>query len=134
MTKTKIIISLLFATLLFSACVENGQVFIKKHIPVKSTNKVYKIPSKTHIEKKPLCTKTIKQLSKTKIIKKTSQKIVDLNRSIHKIPLALNVHNTMKLQEKGGNKNTLFQLPLNDDMKNNISGFFIILIGLMILF
>ncbi len=132
---TKTIISLLFATLLFTACVERGQVFITKLIPMKSTKSMHKTASKTDTFKNKPIKKLTKKLLKVKTVEKVSHNIVvDENKSIKKVSSKLDMNNTIQTQKKKSDENTLFQLPLSDEMKNNISGFFIVMIGLMILF
>jgi len=110
-------ILLVFFTLVFTACVERGHTpkpamntFMEKPIIASySTKKIHIKTQPIRKDKTPVISQQTKVLQKSNVIEKPSE----------------NINETM-------NKNNSF-FALSDETKNKISGFFVIIIGIIIL-
>ncbi len=117
----KITTTLLFFTLLFTACVERGTTLTPKNVQQKPV-----------VKKTFICTKI--RITDTKKMKIETAKNIFLptKSNIIAMPTTQKIVSTFPAEEKNSNNNNnLFSF--TEDTKNKISGFFIFVIGLMIL-
>jgi len=115
---------LLFVAILFTGCLERGHLLKPTNIPAsEKITLTHKVKKQTSVSTKKVIDKKKTTISKKEVVKK------DFSAKSHKItstPKVIIKPETEKIE-------TDFFSSLSDETKNNISGFFVIIIGIIIL-
>ena len=115
---------LLFVTILFTGCLEKGHLLKPTKIQTEPKTKLtHKVKKQTSVSTKKVIDKKKTTISKKEVVKK------DFSGKPHKItstPKVIIKPETKKIE-------TGFFSSLSNETKNNISGFFVIIIGIIIL-